>query len=749
MAAQKETLFDSLKKNTIVQSYTEFRTNRTALRLKFLLFFGTVVLCTVFFSFHISKKPWEMHEYNNEPGNIWPNQSVEADFTFPIYKNDADLAKEKKEAVKKVLPVFTLEKTIPDEATEKLDDAIKKYSQAQAAIGDTLQNYVRTPSRKPADNRRLKPKTIDYYQVKKAIYDFINEAYRKGFSDLPVENLVNKAIIVRAAANLEYVLPVDALIDSASFLKKADIYFASKLPDDARTLADNIISDIRLPNLKFSTFYTKQSEEMALANIPMTEGIVRKGEIIVDKGQKVTPEILKKLSSFERSLFIKGETGFSVWMIVGSMLHASLLISILLLYLFFIRKRIFYDNYQVSILCAILVIAGFLSWLSLEISSVLPVEYFILLPALSMLAAIVFDSRTAFYTTVTMALMVAGIRGNDYSTGVSMMFAGTLAAYTVRDIQSRTQVYKSIFYIFIGYLITILAFSLERSADLVQTAYKLGFALLNSAFSPIITFGLLFILERISNITTVLKLEEFDNVQHPLLMKLSEVAPGTYQHTLTLSVVAEKCAVAISADPLLAKVGALYHDVGKLTKPEYFAENQIDELSNKHDQISPKRSADIIKSHVTEGIRLAKEYHIPQKIADFIPMHHGTSLIKHFYAKALEEANGKPVNQDDFRYPGPKPSFKEAAILMIADSAEALARLHSEREKIESAIERSIQDKLIDGQFDECNLTFREIQLIKDTCIRSLIGYSHQRVEYKEIPGQKYQNDNNIDSEDV
>jgi putative nucleotidyltransferase with HDIG domain len=213
--------------------------------------------------------------------------------------------------------------------------------------------------------------------------------------------------------------------------------------------------------------------------------------------------------------------------------------------------------------------------------------------------------------------------------------------------------------------------------------------------------------------------------------------------------VAEKCAVAISADPLLAKVGALYHDVGKLTKPEYFAENQIDELSNKHDQISPKRSADIIKSHVTEGIRLAKEYHIPQKIADFIPMHHGTSLIKHFYAKALEEANGKPVNQDDFRYPGPKPSFKEAAILMIADSAEALARLHSEREKIESAIERSIQDKLIDGQFDECNLTFREIQLIKDTCIRSLIGYSHQRVEYKEIPGQKYQNDNNIDSEDV
>jgi len=358
-----------------------------------------------------------------------------------------------------------------------------------------------------------------------------------------------------------------------------------------------------------------------------------------------------------------------------------------------------------------------------------------------MLSAIVFDSRTAFYVTVTMALMVSGIRGNDYDVGISMMFAGTLAAYTVRDIQSRTQMFLSIFYIFIGLSVSIVVIGLERSADIMTTLNKLLMALINSAFSPLITYGVLFFIERSTNLTTDLKLQEYVNLNHPILTKLSELAPGTYQHTLSMAQLAERCAIAIDANPLLTKVGAYYHDIGKISKPEYFSENQID-IDNKHDMLSPRKSADAIKNHVVDGMKLAHDYKVPQRIIDFIPMHHGTSIVKHFYAKALEMADGEHVDDAEFRYPGPKPNSKETAIVMICDSCEALSRVpFKEKEDLEKAVDRSVKDKLLDGQLDESNLTLTDISIIKETCIKFIQSISHPRVEYKEIPVEKPDND--------
>lgn len=442
---------------------------------------------------------------------------------------------------------------------------------------------------------------------------------------------------------------------------------------------------------------------------------------------------------------MKNEFGYTIAMFIGSFGHASLILSLLIIYLFFIRKRIFYDNSQVAILCSIIALVSVFGWLSLEIPSKLPVEYFILLPGLSMLAAIVFDSRTAFYVTVTMSLMIAGIRGNDYDMAISMLFAGTLAAYTVRDIQSRTQMFKSVFFIFIGFAIPIIFLSLESGSAIMPTVYKMVAALLNSSFSPIFTFGLLFLLERATGIVTDLRLVEYDNLKHPLIQKLSENAPGTYQHSISLASLAQKCAYAINANDLFVKVGAYFHDIGKLSKPEYYAENQT-EIESKHDLISPKKSAEVIRNHVSEGIRLAKEYRVPQRIIDFIPMHHGTSLIKHFYNLALEEAGDKEVNEEDFRYPGPKPKTKESAILMICDAAEAMSRITgTDREQLEKAIERHIKDKILDGQFDECFLSMREINKIEETCVKYLAGISHQRVKYKEMPDSVDEQDEEIE----
>jgi hypothetical protein len=430
------------------------------------------------------------------------------------------------------------------------------------------------------------------------------------------------------------------------------------------------------------------------------------------------------------------------WQVVsGKIGHAGLIILLMVLYLMFIRKNIFADNFEVGIICAMFVAVSFLSWLSVVIPSTFPLEYLIFLPAFSMLIAIVFDSRTAFYATVTMSLLVAGIRGNDYITALIMMFTGSLAAYTVRDIQSRTQMYQSIFFVFIGFTISVFIISFEQAVEFMVIVKRLSLSLVNSAISPLATFGLLWVLEHMSNVATDLRIKEYDSLSHPLLQKMSEISPGTYQHTLAVAMLAEKCANAIGANPILAKVGAYFHDIGKVARPEYFAENQMQSPS-KHDLLPPKKSAAAIKEHVIEGVELGRQYKLPERIIKFIPMHHGTTLIKHFYAKAVEESTSGQVSEEDFRYPGPRPDSKETAILMICDSAEALSRvIGNNEEKLDKAIDKNIKERLNDSQFDQCNITMKELKIIKDTCLKNLHGVSHQRVKYKEIPADKKEDD--------
>jgi putative nucleotidyltransferase with HDIG domain len=366
----------------------------------------------------------------------------------------------------------------------------------------------------------------------------------------------------------------------------------------------------------------------------------------------------------------------------------------------------------------------------------------VIVPALSMLIAILFDSRTAFYSTVVMSLLIAGIRGSDYSVGLAMMMGGMLAAYSVRDIKSRTQIFQSILFVMLGFALTIISISAERTLDISETLLQLGVAGVNSVFSPLLTFGILYIIERVFNLTTDLRLKEYDNVEHPLLVEMSEKSPGTYQHTLTIARLSESAAIAIGANGLLAKVGSYFHDIGKIPKAEYYVENQIN-IDNKHDKLSPKKSASIIRDHVQDGIELAIEYKLPQRIIDFIPMHHGTMLIKHFYAKAIELSNigegSTIVKMEDYRYIGPKPVTKETAIVMLADAAEAIARAANadNREDIVEILDSIVKDRFLDGQFDECPITMAEIQEVKESFAKNLLGMRHHRVMYKAIPIQE------------
>lgn len=502
-------------------------------------------------------------------------------------------------------------------------------------------------------------------------------------------------------------------------------------------LGIEILRNGMVPNIIYSEQLTEQARKLAEQSVPQTLGIVHSQEVIIQKGERVTPLAVLKLQSYEDTRRLQEKTAYSLPMFIGSFGHAGLIYSLLVLYLYYIRKKIFADNLNLGGISFIIIIVSLMSWATIKINTSWPIEYAVIIPAFSMLIAIIFDSRTAFYATVTMSLFMAGIRGNDYATGTAAMLAGTLGAYTVRDIQSPTQIFRSIFFIMIGYTVAIVSFGLERAAESRTIIQQLSVAGLNSAIAPLFTFGILLILEKFTDLNTDMRLNEFDNLNHPLLLQLNEKAPGTYQHTMMIARLAESAARAIGARPLLAKVGSYFHDVGKLAKSEYFVENQIN-IDNKHDRLSPKKSTKIIRDHVQDGIELANEYKLPQQIVDFIPQHHGTMLIKHFYAKALEDAisKGTSVNEDDFRYPGPKPATKESAIVMLADSVEAISRTMNtdDRDELEKAINSIFRDRLMDGQLDNTDLTLKDLSLIKEAFVKNLMGIHHQRIAYKQIP---------------
>lgn len=735
MAKKKPTLFEKIRRAKGAPLKSERGSIKLSMWFKWLSIAMTVGICTFFLTFHLDVSIYEQSDFNAVVGQPWPDQTIVADFSFPIKKSRDEYAAEVEKARQNARQVYLLKRGAYSNAENRLDRIEKKLNEPTPQSDVYLRDFYSERSLKLFSELSTRQKARDARTIVDGLKSHLRRVYRYGFIRIPLESVQKTEIYALAPPNRKIILKKENLTDMATYKDETFSNISTKIETESIPLLEETIKITQIPNLEYDKDLTKKEEELAEQSVARTKGIVRKGETIISKGEPVTKEHILELQSYESFRFVKSESLFSVWSLAGGVGHMAILISLLILYLFIYRKEVFYDNYQLLLLCGSIVAVAALSWVTIQIQTSLPFEFLILLPAFSMLVSILFDSRTAFYATLTMALVLTGIRGNDYVTGVSMLFAGALASYSVRDIQNRMQMYQSIFFIFVGFTLPIIFFGFERAADYSLITNRLIIALLNSLISPLLTFGLLFLLERTDTFATDLRIKEFDNLNHPLLRKMSESAPGTYQHTLAVASLAERCAAAIDANPLLTKIGAYFHDAGKVGRPEYFAENQSENLPSKHELLPPKKSAEAIKKHVLQGVELAKKYRLPQRIIDFIPMHHGTSLIKHFYAKAIEEAGGKPVDEDDFRYPGPKPASRETAILMICDSAEALSRLKGRsKEDLMKILDRNIYDRILDGQFDECDITMRELNIIKETCVQTLIGMGHKRVEYKEVP---------------
>ncbi len=711
----------------------------------------------------------ESIELEYKVGAIWAQNDLIAPFSFPILREDAEYQHDVLAARKNVYDVFERDSAESDKDIAQIGGFFRQV-QDVARLREVYQKDVR---RNLADamadslayaramTRLSVPLTDQDWTVVtqlvatghltalEQIIDAVVQDYqRTGILDRP-KAMLNRMEIALRHGTTEEIIPGVRFLDQGEVITLLEQALKVRLRNEpgALDLAYRIAVQNISPNIKFSQDATEQAVEAAIDAVPRTAGFVQENERIISKHERITPEIKLRLDSLRKAKAERGPEGGSPWQFFGTFLHVLIVILLYGIYLHLFRKRIFSNNRRLTLIALLILLEGVFAYLAREITTTAPIEYLIFVPAASMLLTIIFDSRVGFYGTVIIAYIVAGVRGNDYGIALCAFVAGALSVYTVRDMRYRTQIFRSMGFIFLGYVLAIVALGLERFAAFPQMASQMGYALLNALISPVLTYGLLVFFERVFKVTTDLTLLELAQFNHPLLRMLAVQAPGTYHHSIGMATLAEAAAAAVGANETLARVGAYFHDIGKIEKPAYFVENQKT-VRSRHDKITPRMSSLIIAAHVKDGIALGREYGLPDEVIDFIPMHHGTTRIDYFYNKAVELAQQDPdptkideIKESDYRYPGPKPQTKETGIMMLADAVEAAVRTIEEPtpERIEDSIGSLITKRFEEGELDECPLTLKDLTKIKTAFLNVLVGVYHSRVRYPEVekPGRR------------
>ncbi len=673
-------------------------------------------------------------------GDIWTSRDLIAQFSFPVLKYPDEYERDLREAEKSILPIFERIDTIKTHnfklLNSFLDDLsllIKKYSE-QKITYDSVLNFLESKGvgKKLAEPiARLDDKSL--HDIKSLLNNIFDLIYRTGFLDQNKVDIDKDSIVIRNG-KIERVYPKSSFFDQND-IEKLLTGALQNFENDSETVVELIRLISRkfiTPDIIFNKKETLIAMEEARYKISKNIGIVLENERIVAKHQKITEEIKRKIDSYRRIKYEKGEKINEALQFLGKLLHIAGVILILAIYIYLFRKKVYSNTSKILIFSIILILISFLAYLTTRVETDLPIQYLIIIPVASMLIAIIFDSRLGFYYTVISSMIVGGIGGNDYTIATANIIAGTLAVFSVRDIKNRSQIFRSLLFILSGYLLAIISFGLERYETLTEMSNEAIFALVNAVISPIFTYGLLIFFERFFDVTTDLTLLELADFNHPLLKDLKLKAPGTFHHSVNLSILAESAAHSIGANSILTKVGALYHDIGKIIEPNYFIENILDEKSE-HEDLDPEQSAQIILNHVEEGIELARKYKLPEEVIKFIPMHHGTTQVQYFLSMAKKL--GRKVDEDRFRYPGPKPDSKETAIVMLADAVESMSKNLDEitEEKLNDLVKDIIQRRFFEGQLNESSLTLKDLDLIKQSFVDTLIGFYHQRIEYPQV----------------
>ena len=561
--------------------------------------------------------------------------------------------------------------------------------------------------------------------------------WAEGIIDEPLENISSNEISIIQGGEL-VIAPTKNYNDIETAWKKnreeVNQIYDNEL-DIKSTLSYELINEFTKPNILFDKDLTESRQKERLDKVSRFQGTVLANELIVDTNNRITESVLLKLKSLqlesERRLgYEKAADKFREYL--GAFFVVSILLFLLFSFFYIYRNEYFIESKFLLLIGLLMYLIVFFSWII--VSYQLP-TYIIPIAMFSILLTVLLDTTVSLISSTILILLVSLLIGNDLDFAIVQFFISFIAILSVRKLRKRRQIIATMLTLVFCSLFVFFSVMLFKGIDFLDYNYStVGYLALSSFLCPILAFGLVPLFESFFGITTDLSLIELLDYDQPLLKKLMEDAPGTHTHSVKVGTLAESCANAIGARALLCRVGSYYHDIGKIKKPEYYAENQTGE--NKHDSITPHMSAKILKQHVTDGLSLADEYGLPNIVKDFIETHHAKNRMEFFYKKALE--NDSKVDENEFRYPGPKPSSKETGIVMLAEAIEAQANSlkNPTLEKFETMIDKAIRSRLEDGQLDECPLTMEDLQKIKGRrdgkhgLLPVLSGLYHSRPEY-------------------
>jgi len=643
-------------------------------------------------------------KYEIPKGKPWQYENLYAPFDFAVLKTEEEIQQERQAIMNNHTPYFIYNQEIATETQANLEEEVKQvFSDSIFKIkGKELVDFV---GKSLGDiyeygllqsNNRLNPNQLIY--LRKG-----NEAY-----EIPYKNLI-KQNEVRDLVNEK--------------IKNAE------LKDFENQLLEVFFNTID-PNVTYDNEFTEKELESKLSNISYTRGNIEQGSRVIARGEVVEGNKYNILRSLKNEYESQVWSGNNYnWIIFGYSVLVALALLMLLLFIRKYREEIFENNVKVTFIFFNILFMVVLTKIVVQFD--INYVYVVPLCILPLTLKAFFDARLGMFTHMITVLLLGFIVPNSYEYMFLQIIAGIVTILTVSELYKRANLFISVGQITLVYIISYFAFTIIQEGNITDVDAEVLLTFLLGGLATLFVQPLIYIYEKIFGMVSDMSLLELSDTNAKLLKELSEKAPGTFHHSLNVANLAEAAANEINANAMLARVGALYHDIGKMKNPTYFTENQTSAV-NPHDELEPKESAQIIIDHVINGIEIGKKHNLPDRVIDFIRTHHGTTTVYYFYMK--EKENNENVVKDNFRYPGPIPFSKETAILMMCDSVEAASKSLKEPTAgvIENFVEKIIDKQMEEGQFLNSNITFKEIQVVKKILKRKLKNIFHLRVEYPE-----------------
>ena len=641
--------------------------------------------------------------YRYDVGKPWMYGSVIAKFDFPIYKTDEAIKHEQDSLLKHFQPYYSLNPLIEKKQVERF---LHDYEQG---INGLPKEYVGIVARQMQEIYQTGIiNTNEYNNIFKDSTSMIRFVSGKNAKSLKVSSFYS------TIAAYEHIFANEKLAAQRAILSRCNL--------------NNYIE----ANIVYDKEKSDAEKNDLLSSIPLASGMVMSGQKIIDRGEIVNDYTCRVLNSFDKEMKRRSSTQDEIMTtFIGQILFVLILVMMFTSYLTLFRKDYFEKPRSITMLYTMITLFPIL--VSMMMKHNFFSVYIIPFAMAAIFVRVFMDSRTAFITHVTMILICAAAVKYQYEFIIVQLASGLVAIYSLRELSKRSQIFITAILVTISSCIVYLALQLMQDNQVFNIDPSMYTYFIINGIFLLLSYPMMYLIEKMFGFISNVTLFELSNTNKGLLRNLSEIAPGTFQHSITVGNLAAEIANRIHANSLLVRTGALYHDIGKMTNPVFFTENQAG--VNPHDQLSDLESAQIIISHVTEGLKLAEKFNLPGIIKDFISTHHGTGLTKYFYINYCNEHPDEKVDKEQFQYPGPNPFTREQAILMMADTVEAASRSLKEytEESISALTNKLIDSQVAGGFFRECPITFRDIALAKSVLIERLKSIYHTRISYPHL----------------